>query len=116
VLFLWANSALLPEAVAVMEAWDFNYKTQAVWVKDKIGMGYYFRQQHELLLVGTRGHLPAPEPEDRPSSLISAPRTAHSTKPVEAYEVIERMYPHLAKVELFARQPRDGWASWGNQL
>jgi N6-adenosine-specific RNA methylase IME4 len=115
VLFLWANSALLPEAIDVMGAWGFQYKTYAIWTKDKIGMGYYFRQQHELLLLGTRGQLPAPEPANRPSSLIAAPRLGHSAKPVEAYEAIEQMYPSHRKVELFARQPRTGWVAWGNE-
>lgn len=116
VLFLWANSALLPEAIDVMGAWGFSYRTCAVWTKNQLGMGYYFRQQHELLLLGMRGHLPAPAPADRPSSLISAPRGEHSVKPVEAYEVIERMYPDLSRLELFARQARPGWVAWGNEI
>ena len=52
VLFLWATSPKLAEAMQVVEAWGFTYRTCAVWVKDRIGMGYYFRQRHELLLVG----------------------------------------------------------------
>lgn len=115
VLFLWATNPKLPEALQVMAAWGFAYRTNMVWVKDRIGMGYYVRGQHELLLIGKRGELPVPAPSDRPSSLIQAPRSEHSAKPEIVYDLIERMYPGLAKVELFARQQRPGWASWGHQ-
>lgn len=115
VLFLWATSPKLAEAIGVVEAWGFTYKTCMVWVKDKIGMGYYARQQHELLLVATRGNLPTPKPEDRPSSVIYGERLGHSLKPAEFYDLIEKMYPEFSKVELFCRNPRDGWYSWGNQ-
>jgi N6-adenosine-specific RNA methylase IME4/ParB-like chromosome segregation protein Spo0J len=115
VLFLWVTSPKLVEGVELMQAWGFDYRTCMVWVKDKIGMGYYARQQHELLLIGRRGDLPVPEPSDRPSSVISAPRERHSAKPAEAYELIERMYPRLPRVEIFARGPRPGWAVWGNE-
>ena len=115
VLFLWATSPKLAEAMQVVAAWGFNYKTCMVWVKDKIGMGYYARQQHELLLIATRGAPPTPAPADRPSSVVNATRDAHSAKPTEFYELIERMYPGLPKIELFCRSPRDGWSAWGNQ-
>ena len=54
VLYLWATAPKLLESLSVMEAWSFAYKTNMVWVKDKIGMGYWARSQHELLLIGTR--------------------------------------------------------------
>lgn len=115
VLFLWATSPKLIEALDVVRAWGFTYKTCMVWAKDKIGMGYYARQQHELLLIATRGAPPTPAPADRPSSVIAATRGEHSAKPDEFYAVIERMYPALPKIELFCRSPRDGWGAWGNQ-
>lgn len=116
VLFLWATNPLLREALAVMGAWGFEYRTNACWVKDRFGMGYYVRGQHELLLIGKRGEIRAPEPADRPSSVLAADRREHSRKPDEFYDLIERMYPEHSKVELFARRPRGGWESWGNQL
>ena len=115
VLFLWATSPKLLESLRVMEAWGFTYKTCMVWVKDKIGMGYYARQRHEILLIGTQGHLPTPEPSNRPDSVIMAAREKHSAKPTQAYELLEAMYPGLLKVEVFSRCPRAGWSSWGNQ-
>jgi len=115
VLFLWATSPKLAEAMQVLTAWGFTYRTCMVWVKDKIGMGYYARQQHELLLIGAKGEPPVPAEADRPSSVLEAPRTQHSAKPPAFYDVIERMYPGVQKIELFARQTREGWAAWGNQ-
>lgn len=116
VLFLWASSPKLAEALEIVEAWDFHYRTHMVWAKDQIGMGYYARQQHEDLLIAKRGNLPVPEPQNRPTSVVLAPRGEHSVKPERFYELIEAMYPGLAKVELFARTARPGWAAWGDQV
>ena len=114
-LFLWATSPKLSEAMTVIEAWGFTYRTCAVWDKGQIGMGYYFRQQHELLLVAARGAPPMPAMGDRPASVIRAPRGDHSVKPEVFYRLIEQMYPTFPKLELFARSAREGWAVWGNQ-
>jgi N6-adenosine-specific RNA methylase IME4 len=116
ILFLWTTSPKLEEAFRVLNAWGFAYRTCAVWDKQKIGMGYYFRQQHELLLVATKGKIPPPLPANRPSSVISSTRGKHSKKPDELYTIIEQMYPELPKLELFARQNRKGWSAWGNQV
>jgi len=116
VLFFWATAPKLREALTVLEAWGFEYKTHAIWDKEKIGMGYWFRGQHELLLVGTKGKMPAPGDYARVSSIIRAPRSKHSEKPEEVYQLIEKMYPKAARVEIFARNDREGWDSLGNQL
>jgi N6-adenosine-specific RNA methylase IME4 len=115
VLYLWATAPKLNDAFRVMLAWGFTYKTHAVWVKDKIGTGYYVRGQHELLLIGTRGNIGVPAEADRPSSVINAPRNGqHSQKPEKVYDMIEQMYPGRKYLELFARgKPRTGWKSWG---
>lgn len=116
VLFLWTTSPKLAESMQVIEAWGYAYKTCMIWDKERIGMGYYARQQHELLLIAARGAVPVPEPANRPPSVIRARRdNEHSAKPTEFYEVIERMYPDLPKIELFARNRRAGWAAWGNE-
>jgi N6-adenosine-specific RNA methylase IME4 len=114
-LFLWVPTPKLAEAIKVIEAWDFDYRTGLVWVKDRIGMGSYVRQKHEHLLIARRGEIPMPLPEGRPVSVIEAPRREHSRKPDEAYALIEAMYPQLPKIELFARRVRPGWACWGNE-
>jgi N6-adenosine-specific RNA methylase IME4 len=115
VLFMWTTVPHLRESFDVLVAWGFEYKTNIVWVKDKIGLGYFVRNQHELLLVATRGDMPSPSPANRPPSVISAPRREHSRKPDEAYALIEAMYPALPRLELFARQRRPGWDVWGNE-
>ncbi len=115
-LFLWSPSSKLSEAIRVIEAWGFTQRTVMVWAKPSIGAGYLVRQQHEQLLIAKRGNPPVPAPSNRPASLINAPRTEHSEKPEEAYQAIEKMYPGLPKLELFARKPREGWDCWGNEV
>jgi N6-adenosine-specific RNA methylase IME4 len=115
-LFLWAVSSLLPEALEVMGAWGFEHKTTLCWVKDSIGPGVWLRNRHELLLVGRRGNHPPPDPEDRADSVLEAHRGRHSEKPEQLYRLLERMHPHAAKLELFARRRQPGWAAWGNEV
>jgi N6-adenosine-specific RNA methylase IME4 len=113
VLFLWATAPMAPDALRVMAAWGFTYKSQAVWVKDRPGTGYWFRNQHEVLMVGTRGNIPAPAPGERFGSVIAAPVGRHSAKPFRFAEIIEELFPNAALLELFAREGRAGWDSWG---
>jgi N6-adenosine-specific RNA methylase IME4 len=115
VLFLWATAPMLPQALEVMEAWSFAYKTCAVWSKDRIGTGYWFRNKHEILLVGTRGHVPAPAMGTQWPSLVEAPVGRHSEKPSVFCEIIEIYFPTLPKIELHARGSvaRTGWDVWG---
>lgn len=115
VLFMWATAPKLKEAFIVLEGWGFEYKTHAVWDKEKIGMGYWFRGQHELLLVATRGKKSPPEADVRVSSVFREKRDSkHSRKPVCVYEAIESMFPNDVKFEMYSRKPRDGWLSGGN--
>ena len=114
-LFLWTTAPHLEKAFQVINSWGFSYRSNAIWDKQKIGLGYYFRTQHEILLVATRGDMVLPAPSERRSSVFSIAREEHSAKPQEFYEVIERYYPELPKIELFCRSPREGWAAWGNQ-
>lgn len=115
ILFIWATSPKLLEALRVIKEWGFEYRTCMVWVKDKIGMGYYARQRHELLLIAKKGNVPVAIPENRPDSVIEAPRTDHSSKPEVVYSIIERMYPEYNRIELFSRTEHAGWDTWGNQ-
>lgn len=115
IIFLWATSPKLVEAMEVLTTWGFTYRTMAVWDKEIMGMGYYFRQQHEVLLVATRGDMPAPPPDARPVSVVIEKRGNHSTKPEIFRKYIEAMYPAFDRVELFCREPAKGWDVWGNQ-
>ena len=106
VLFLWATSPKLEEAFKVMKAWGFIYKTNMVWIKDKIGMGYYARQRHELLLIGIKGKIGVPDPANRPDSVIESPRTEHSKKP-DMYNLLEKMYPYRKYIEFDCKTSRN---------
>lgn len=81
----------------------------------QIGLGQYQRGSHELLLLGTRGGAMVPEPPNRLSSVIIAPRTKHSAKPQAAYDLIERVTAG-PRLEMFAREPRTDWTTWGNEV
>lgn len=116
ILFLWCPASLIRQGLAVVDAWGFDYRAQFVWVKDRIGMGYFTRSRHELLFVATKGAWRAPEPSARFDSVIEQPRQGHSVKPPCVYDMIEAMYPDGTRLELFARASRSGWVAWGNQI
>lgn len=121
-LYLWVPNALLPDGLAVMDAWGFKYKTNLVWRKirkdggsDGRGVGFYFRNVTELLLFGVRGkNARTLEAGRRQVNYMESRKREHSRKPDEQYEVIEACStgPYL---ELFARGERKGWSCWGNQ-
>jgi N6-adenosine-specific RNA methylase IME4 len=116
VLFLWSTSPHLPDALRVMGAWGFEYKSSLVWDKVSMGCGYWARIQHELILIGTKGHFRAPSPSLRVRSVLRIPRTIHSRKPAEVRDMIARWYPHETKLEMFARERTPNWATWGNEV
>ncbi len=116
VLYLWATAPKLLEALAVMKAWGFTYKTQAVWDKGRTGMGYWFLGQHEILLVGTKGQFSPPPPHLRKSSVLYERRGVHSKKPSKVRQLIGEWFPQQSKLELFAREKTPGWDVWGNEV
>jgi len=121
-LYLWVPNALLPDGLAVMEAWGFKYKGNIVWEKvrkdgepDGRGVGFYFRNVTELLLFGIRGdNNRTLSPARSQVNLIRTQKREHSRKPDEIIPIIEQCSsgPYI---ELFARGERKGWAMWGNQ-
>ena len=115
VLFMWATVAKLHEALEVLAGWGFEYKTHAIWDKEKIGMGYWFRGQHELLLVGTKGSASPPDQAHRVSSVFREPRGRHSAKPECVYRWIEEAFADRVKLEMYCRSPRAGWLTFGNE-
>lgn len=120
-LWLWATLMHLPDALWILERLGFRYTTHLAWVKTKadgdlaIGLGQYVRGSHELLLLGTRGKAMVPVPENRLPSVVLAQRGRHSAKPAEVVRRIETVSPG-PRAELFAREPRAGWWTWGNEL
>lgn len=115
VMFLWATVPMLPEAIDLMDEWGFIYKSHIMWVKDRIGTGYWTRNKHELLLIGTRGNVPAPAMGMQPPSVIELPLGRHSEKPSFFADMISTMYPTTPKLEMFARVGRVGWDVIGNE-
>lgn len=115
-LFLWATVPMLPHALEVMTSWGFEYVSHYVWIKNRLGTGYWNRNRHELLLIGTRGNIPAPAMGDQYPSAIEAPVGEHSAKPDVFLDLIDAYFPNVPKIELNRRGPaRPGWSAWGNE-
>lgn len=115
VLFMWATIPHLAIALKVMELRGFTYKSHFAWPKDKIGLGYWVREKHELLLIGTKSNVPCVAQGQNWDSWQAAPKGNHSQKPEWQYELIEAYFPNLPKIELNARSGRPGWYAWGNE-
>jgi N6-adenosine-specific RNA methylase IME4 len=126
VLFLWTTVPHTYCSVPkVLDAWGFAFRSEIVWDKEKLGMGYWTRGQHEKLLICLRGKIDAPHGPGCPRSVYREPRGEHSAKPQYFYDMIEKMFPQFRAtppapplmIELFANvQPehaREGWTVWG---
>lgn len=116
ILFMWVTAPFLDTGIDLLRKWNFEYKTCCIWDKEIIGLGYWFRNQHEILLIGIKGYVNPPMPENRHPSVYQEKRGKHSKKPDYYYEIIENMFPHKSKIEMFARNKRQDWAVWGNQV
>lgn len=116
VLFLWATVPLLPDALKVMEAWGFKYKTTLTWRKImSTGMGYWWRGQCEHLLFGVKGKVKAFHMQE--CNFLQLKVGKHSEKPEEFRQMIERATKHMPdKLEMFARRASRGWDVFGNQV
>ncbi|HZO92475.1 MAG TPA: MT-A70 family methyltransferase [Candidatus Baltobacteraceae bacterium] len=113
VLLLWATSSFLEEAFTLVRSWGFTYKQEVIWYKDgAFGNGSAFRLVHESLLVSSRGAW-LPVADHGIPSVIQAPRTEHSAKPDAMYEAVEKLWPRVPRIELFARRARKGWDASG---
>ena len=116
VLFLWATAPLLPEALELINAWGFKYKTNFIWDKVKHNMGHYNSVRHELLLIATNGSC-TPDNVQLFDSVQSIERTdRHSEKPEEFRKIIDTLYTYGNKLEMFARKQVEGWEVFGNEL
>lgn len=141
-LWLWATNPMLPDALRVIEAWGFKFKTAGTWVKrttrgkDAFGTGYILRSANEPFIIATRGapkttrstRSTVPTYDDGFHALgdggnwpagsitIEAKIREHSRKPDEAFEAAENLMPEAQRIELFSRQVRPGWKAWGNEV
>lgn len=116
-LFMWATSPHLDQAVDLLKAWGFKWATVAfVWNKEKVNPGFYTMSQCELVLLGKRGKIPQPRGFRNVRQYVRSPRREHSVKPPEVRRRIELMFPEQRKLELFARHKSPGWDVWGNEV
>ena len=112
-IYLWVTNNFLKDGIWLLEVLGFRYITKLDWAKDRIGLGQYFRGQTESCLFGVRGRLPAKARTE--STLIQAARGKHSKKPDDTYRKIEAV-SHAPYLEMFAREHREGWSAWGNEV
>jgi len=117
-LFMWTTAPLLRKTVSLPEAWGCRYVTNLVWVKDRVGLGFWSRNRHEHVLVYKRGAFPRPYSDRAPfdDSVFADPRGRHSQKPESLQDRIDELWPQHSKLELFARRQRSGWITVGNQI
>lgn len=126
VLWLWATNPMLPEALQVLSAWGFKFKTAGTWVKmskswtpdcddpkQAFGTGYILRSANEPFLIGTMGDNTTSRSVR--SAIIAAVRE-HSRKPDEAFHAAEMLMPDARRIELFSRQDRPGWDTAGHEV
>ncbi len=116
ILYLWTTAPKIQEALEVMNSWGFEYKSQLIWNKMKLGLGHWFRINHELLLVGVKGTFPTPPPSLRIQSIYNEKKGKHSKKPNYIRSLIKKWYPEADRLEMFARQKFKGWDVWGNEV
>lgn len=125
-MYMWVTNNYLPDGIVLMRALGFRYVTNIAWIKDRAGLGQYFRGQHELILFGVRGAgidirtarrdltTVLDETTLNEGGYVKAPRGQHSAKPTCFHELIEARSPG-PYLEMFARSQREGWTSWGNE-
>lgn len=112
-LYLWTTDAHCDLAFDVVKAWGFRFVQFLEWEKNTVGGGHYFRHVFELILFATRGDLGVPRHDV--DARFRALNRGHSRKPEVLQDVAEIMSPG-PRLELFARRPRAGWITWGNQV
>jgi N6-adenosine-specific RNA methylase IME4 len=113
-LYVWSTNATLPQAIDLMSAWGFQYKTVLTWLKPGLGLGAYFRNTTEHCLFGVKGKVLTRPPHDIPTH-FRARKTRHSVKPNEFYRLVERA-SYRPFLEVFARRRHPGWTAWGAGL
>lgn len=117
-LWLWTTNPMLPQALQVMAAWGFVFRTAGHWSKrtrhgkQAFGTGYILRCSGEPFLVGVRGK---PKTTRGVRSVVEGPVREHSRKPDEAFVAAEALMPDARRAELFSREDRPGWDTWGDQ-
>lgn len=118
-VFMWTIDKYLTETERFMKDLGFSVHARIIWDKGNgIAPAFTVRFSHEYLIwFYKKGHMLMPSKETRGKyrDVICEPSTVHSKKPECVYHMIDDMFPDAAKLELFARNLKDGWDSWGNQ-
>jgi len=122
ILFLWATFPKIQEALNTIKAWGFEYKTIGFnWIKTNpkngkpfFGVGWYTKSNAEVCLIGVKGR--APKESNSVSSVVIEPRRKHSQKPDTVRDKIVEFCGDIPRIELFARNRKEGWDAWGNEL
>lgn len=119
VLWLWCTHPNIPQALQVINAWGFEYRTSGVWSKRNpetgklaFGTGYLLRCASEPFLIAVRGK---PRTSRKVRTVVEGARREHSRKPEEAFAAAELMMPKARRLEMFSRQAREGWTAWGDE-
>jgi N6-adenosine-specific RNA methylase IME4 len=132
-LFFWATGPCLPQAFSIITAWGFRYSGSGfVWIKLRraydsnqlrlvpiaeadlhTGLGHTTRKNAEFCLLARRGRPQRLAADVR--EVVLEPVREHSRKPAEVYRRIERFCAG-PRIDLFAREGRPGWISWGDQI
>lgn len=110
ILGFWTTNAFMPDAVRIVEAWGFTWRTIRTWDKGRDGIGTWCRSRTEHLIIAERGDVE--HTLNEVSTLIAEARREHSRKPEEPMAAFEKHCPG-PMLEMFAREPRSGWARWG---
>lgn len=125
ICFLWATFPNIAEALTIMKAWGFTYKTAAFVLvkKNKCGsnfwgMGQYTRANAEVCLLGVSKKTKASEQvkSHKIHQIVESIVGRHSEKPNEVREKIVQLLGDIPRIELFAREQVDGWDCWGNEV
>jgi N6-adenosine-specific RNA methylase IME4 len=114
ILWLWVIDLHLKDALEIIEYWGFERKSTLVWVKDKMGLGSWLRNQHEICFLAIKG-----KPlffGESVSSVLNAERNKHSEKPEEFYKLVEETCRYPMKLDYFSRHKRDGWVCYGDEI
>lgn len=118
-LYLWTTNNYLPAALECVKAWEFEYVTTITWTKDRIGLGQYYRGMTEhCIFATTKKRLPYKIIDGKRQQGVTGfyePKTIHSRKPAKMREMIETV-SYEPRIELFAREQREGWSCWGDEI
>ena len=119
-IFMWTIDKYLHDTERKMKELGYELHARFIWDKENgIAPAFTVRFSHEYLLwFYKKGKMlkPTEEMRGKYTTVLREPSTIHSKKPICAYEMLENMFPNTNKIELFARNKRDGWESWGNEL